>query len=151
MATYTLDSLKELILRQANKIPGLSVDFDPQDADEAYATACQECSFSFPDDTDEDVDKKYLWIKKRMIRWFVEQVWNQRMALPTVGDLKTDALGRNLQRRLQKLDDEFKEAKEDPATSYLFVAAQDVFGDVSLVQGPGLEEDRIGEDISVRT
>jgi hypothetical protein len=141
-----LEDLKQIMLSEVNQIKGDAGAFNPDDADSAYDEAMRECGFEFPSsDTSDDDRKQILWLKKRMRRWFVAQLWQRNIEAHKSGDMEGQSIPVNFERIIKNMDAEFLAAKETEDVLALS-------GDVPLSVIPtGLVEDRIGQSIEDRT
>lgn len=148
MADYTLSELKTLVLDQINQIKGLSTAFVSTDSDEAYDWATMQCGFTIPDSTDTDKDKKFEWLIQRQRRWYMGRLRDIYSLRFDAGELRAGQIAKNLMTICETLDAAFNAAKNDAATASLFADSQAIFTD-DVVSGPGLVDDRFGQDISV--
>lgn len=143
---YTLTELKEMVLEQANAIKGLATAFDSTHGDEAYEEANRECGFELPETTDADKAKKIHWLIQRMRRWYLFQLWQQYSLLFQGGDMNAQQIAFNLMKLVEKMDQQFLDAKSAPETAALFLEAEVMFGYLPIVVGTGFIDDRLGQE-----
>jgi hypothetical protein len=143
---YTLTELKEMVLEQANAIKGLSTSFGSTQGDEAYEEANRECGFELPATDDADKAKKIHWLIMRMRRWYLFQLWQQYSLLFQGGDMNAQQIAFNLMKLVDKMDQQFVDAKSAPDTAALFIESDVMFGSLPIVLSPGFIEDRIGQE-----
>lgn len=147
LESYTAQELQDKVLARVNKIKGLSVDFDTDEAKESYEDAVRECGFEAPISTDADMNMKQLWLTKRMHRFFMMRLFEQYSLRFGVDNMTADQIPKTLLNAIKYMDEEFEKAKE---ILDLFSSLTDVFGDSSFVFGPGFVTDRIGQDMEER-
>jgi hypothetical protein len=145
--TYTDQEIQDKVLERVNKIKGLSVDFDSDEAKDSYEEAVRECGFEVPTADDADKNMKQLWLMKRMHRFFMMRLFEQYSLRFSVDQMSADQIPKTLLNAIKYMDQEFEKAKE---VLDLFSSLTDVFGDSSFVFGPGFVTDRIGQDIETR-
>lgn len=123
--------------------------FNASDATEAFDSAIRETGYSLPVVDDDDIDIKNDWLMKRMGYWFYYHIRQRFLLLIETGDLKGSGITDRLTKILTEEDVKFEKVKMQYPN--IFVNAGISFGGLELVIPSGFIENRIGEDIAVRT
>lgn len=148
---YTKEELKTLVTEQINKVTEITTKFTIEvEGEEAYNSAVRECGFEIPATDDADKALKYHWLIERMRRWFYGRILELRFLRFDAGELLASQVAKNLMAIIEKMDEQFSEAREAAETAALFVDADTYFGS-DVVIGPGLIDDRIGQPTEERT